>query len=144
MKPEEVLAEAAAVIERDGWHQGDYHQNPIFYNDDDETAEERLPRLRYENWLAARTAPVCSLGAIARVLSEGDLSSPGVETYDDDDRPVYEDPLFMQAAKLLVEANGIERAGFAYADDVIPDWNDDENTTKEDVLLAFKRAANHD
>lgn len=118
MDARELLGKALEIIERDGWHQGQYF--------DDREAEDAY----YENRISygelkqlmeelARTAPVCSLGALARAQTgkaslrlRGDL---------------------VDAKKLLKEQIPERWANIAA-------WNDDKNTTLEDVKLAFKKA----
>ncbi|MFF8831321.1 hypothetical protein [Streptomyces sp. NPDC015131] len=134
MTPEEVLDRAREVIERDGWHQGAYCAPPDAEWKGGQVTMDEITQwreeVRYQMWLAERTGPVCSLGALARVLNENDSACPTDEHRD----------LFLKAGALLTSSIGI----LGPAEDVVPDWNDGSNTTREDVLLTFKKAAHHD
>lgn len=115
MTPEEVLLKAVDIIERDGWHQGAAFAGPTPID---------APHDEYMK--AARTAPVCAMGAISRAVC-GDAS---LTPHTPEARSLYH-----QAAQLL--AQNVPGNHIAW-------WNDQPSTTKEDVVLMMKRVANHD
>lgn len=112
---DELLAGAIEVIERDGWHQHDLYQPPPY----EWTAEDArtLVRAREE---AAKTAPVCAMGALHRASS----GSARCENPEDEEG-------YLEAIRRLSQVVDCS---------AIPDWNDARETTKEDVILGFKRA----
>ena len=116
--PEQVLSAAAEIIERDGWHQGDFHQPPRYDTDNYLEADAQ----------AELHAPVCALGAINRATTGNAADSGAI------DSEVH--ALNYQARCMLA---AVVDAGTPY---IIPRWNDDPTRTAEDVLLALKRAAN--
>lgn len=130
MEPKEVLHKAREIIERDGWTQGELY--------DTEAARERFAaalafdgeaeaRFTAECEESAKRGRVCAIGAVRRAVW-GTASPSAMET----DARYGAVGL---ALKLLRNELGL--AG----EELIPEWNDAPNTTREDVLLAFKRAA---
>ena len=111
--PDEVLEKAAEILERDGWYQGKFTQ---WGGEDDDD-------IPYEQALAER--PVCALGAINRALT-GQANRYG-ELFQLWNMAYYR----LQVGAGLTEDQGI------------PGWNDDPARSKEDVLLAFKKAIAH-
>src|ERR1043165_3462754 len=69
MNPKQVCAKAAEIIQRDGWHQGDFFPDPDTSWVEDETPEGYASRQEYEYWLAETSAPVCAMGAIRRAVT---------------------------------------------------------------------------
>lgn len=127
MTPEEALLKAVEILERDGWIQGEY-----FEQADDLEAEGTTEALVN----AARTAPVCSMGAIYRaVFGQAAVILTGKG---DTDAQWYSREL----RELAYQADALLRTQ-TEGDGVIT-WNDASGRTKEDVILAFKKAANHD
>ncbi|MFF8831330.1 hypothetical protein [Streptomyces sp. NPDC015131] len=124
MTPDDLLRGAIEIIERDGWHQKDYHQHPDII-DIAGIEKPTMDDWRYQGWLAERTAPVCALGAINRARG-------GTATETAEDSAAWDG-----AVKRLAAVVAGTRC---HSEIVIPKWNDDPNTSKEDVLLAFKRA----
>ena len=116
MTPEDVLLKAAGIVEADGWHQGYYYPEPAPECFDDERDRE-----------LSATAPVCAMGAIRRAMTGYADVTPFAEEY----------TLFRQARHLLWQQVKSEYGG----DLGVPVWNDDPQRTKEDVVLALKRAA---
>lgn len=125
MTPDDILDEALHILERDGWHQGALVHSP--YTETAKTEDDWA----YEHWQAMRNAPVCAIGALNRAHSGVANGVVRVENLEDLD-PLRE---ACEAAFYRLK----RAAGLEWNDD-IPEWNDDENTTREDVILAFKRA----
>lgn len=119
MTPDQVLEQAAHIIERDGWRQGSLYALPDSVEramtDDD---------WQYGVWQGERNGPVCSMGAIHRAIS----GNAG-RVWSDVGQQLRAD-----AGNLLLD----QVAGRGFGD--IPSFNDAVTTTKEDVLLVFKRA----
>lgn len=115
--PQDVLREAAEILQRDGWHQGSFYKEPLSggVNADLE---------------ASREAPVCSLGAINRAVygyAYDGKSHVGYQALD-----AAKSNLTYWAEKLLMaQIDGHP----------VPHWNDAPERTVEDVILTFKRAA---
>ncbi|MGW0682914.1 DUF6197 family protein [Streptomyces sp. NPDC002754] len=127
MDPKQVCAQAAEIIQRDGWYQGDFYDEPETTRRPDETTEEYIARQAYEDWLAETSAPVCAMGAIRRAVTGGSVMN----------LPVGSDRmLVLNAADLLAGSVG----SLATRLD-IPAWNDAPERSAEDVILALKRAA---
>lgn len=122
MTPEEILTAGLAVIESDGWHKGGYHEPPGLPLE--ATSDDR----RYWNWQARHNGPVCSIGGVYRAVSGDALGSYRID----------EDAAVSEALQRLAVAYG-GRPGDDTID-AIANANDDDDTTKEDVVLAFKRA----
>lgn len=121
MTPEDVLLKAAEVIETAGWHQGYYYLEPAPECFDDERDRE-----------LSATAPVCAMGAIRRAMTGYADVTPFAGEY----------TLFRQARHLLwQQVKPEESDGLTFG---VPSWNDDPQRTKEDVVLALKRAAHGD
>lgn len=129
MTPQELLGKAVEVIERDGWHQGSMYENS------DETwpggaeVEKRIARHQE----LGRTAPVCAMGAVYRAAvgtayTAGVTGSPKTMN------------LIRQSFELLGQAI-VAQAGPDHRFYGIAGYNDDDRTTKEDVILAMKTAA---
>ncbi|MFD4474620.1 hypothetical protein ACFWPU_00685 [Streptomyces sp. NPDC058471] len=117
MTPQEACVEAARIIERDGWHQGNYYKEP-------EGDDFFSPRAQVAAKAAAKAAaPVCALGAINRAVSGN---------------AAYSRPIALQARELLSKHIGTPNGrAFPY----IPEWNDDPARSAEDVILALKHAS---
>lgn len=130
MNADDVLKQAIETIERDGWYQGGYYQMPSIpppgsgSNITDAIREAR------------KTAPVCSMGAINRVMTSD--AANGFIAGDQGD--VYEDVKRRLAAAIGYPGLLSGRDEFNW----IVDYNDLKSTTKEDVVLAFKKAAARD
>ena len=120
MEASEILSKAAEILERDGWHQGSYYKIP----DKQWTPTSEMVE-------AAETAPVCSMGALYRAVSGSASLHPTVKLAQDEWRA---------NAKGLGEAT--KRLAKQIGTDCIIDWNDEVGRSKEDVILAFKKAAN--
>lgn len=126
--PKQICADAAEIIQRDGWYQGDFYPDPQTSWRADETDDEHSDRYLYEDWLADRTAPVCAMGAIRRAVTGGsvmDIMSGATDRQ-----------LVRQAADLLAGTIGPSTTALD-----VPRWNDARERTREDVILAFKQAA---
>lgn len=125
MTPENLISEGIKVIERDGWYQGDLY-------------EGAFPG-------ASRTAPVCAMGSLWRALigtcNVDELAELSPEWREQ--RKVYCDAVAAAAEKLratILDATGSDWAkGISLGS--VAGFNDDPDTTKEDVLLMMKRAA---
>jgi hypothetical protein len=101
MKASEVLEQALKVINADGWHQGSFTKDKKSSN-----------------------APVCSLGALGRVLA---IRIDGaVRQFDSE-----QENMFRLTAMLLEDQINFP---------TVHSWNDNRNTTIEDVNLVFKKA----
>lgn len=127
MTPDDILDNAIRILETDGWHQG----NLVDYGDTSKcvTKDDH----RYQTWQATHNAPVCAIGAINRAIfgnSNGIITGRPNLGYEELDRLENE-----ACSRLANEiAGGVSTWGG------IGTWNDDPSRTKEDVLLAFKRA----
>lgn len=133
LTPDEIIEGAIGILEQDGWHQGDlYEWDPCkemmkqvwAATNTGTTTTDLLGDARRE---AARTAPVCAMGALHRACN-GMANAVGAEN----DAAIN---------KAIERVDLIVRKEFGSA---IPDWNDRPDTTKEDVILTFKRALHGD
>lgn len=131
--PQEVLAKGIEILERDGWHQGALYRSPEpgpvppHLSEGKVDAHREVIREYYEADIrAAKTAPVCGVGAVYRAVY-GTCKSSQMEVSDKSME------LFEQAMKLL-NRQMPEGGG-------IPAWNDDPARTVEDVILTFKQAS---
>jgi hypothetical protein len=116
--PEQALEESINIIERDGWHQGSYFDGSQSTSSEKEWDE------------AARTAPVCALGALSRAV----FGYAMIGAYPDNEDYVELSDVYFTAEKRLKDVVGRH----------VPHFNDDKDTTKEDVILAIKKAAHGD
>ncbi|GHG10304.1 DUF6197 family protein [Streptomyces hydrogenans] len=137
MTPDDILDKALHILERDGWHQGglaEYDTSNLDLNLDDydpgEIDDEE--EMDYLHWQSMRNAPVCAVGALNRAATGEANGISRLLTFDEAEvlRGVI-----AQASRRLYEAAGIDSGVSS-----IPEWNDSKDTTKEDVILAFKRA----
>jgi hypothetical protein len=128
VSPEEIIEGAIRGVERDGWYQGSYYPVPLHDVHDRLTHSEHVTRSR----LASRAAPACTLGHLSRSAfghaflnyAEGGVRADNWDAW-------------AAAKELVTGAAGVEEGG-------IPRWNDDPQRTKEDIILTFKRALNHE
>lgn len=127
LNPKQICADAAEILQRDGWHQGDFYASPETSPLPDEPAAGYNERQIYEEWLADTSAPVCAMGAIRRAVLGGHVM----------DVPRGSDRmLILRSADLLAGSIGPLASRLD-----IPCWNDSKDRTAEDVILAFKQAA---
>lgn len=140
MNIDRVIDDAIEIIERDGWNQGSYavyddRPDPAVTDDDAD----------YAHWQAARNAPVCAMGAIYRALT-GSAYGYCIDGDGDADKESAHEEM-TRVRNLVVERivgvlTGVPGVGEGYGlcmSDII-NLNDNPATTKEDVLLMFKRA----
>ncbi|WP_432112786.1 DUF6197 family protein [Streptomyces sp. S1] len=141
MTPDEVLSRAVEILEHDGWTQG-------FYCDAAESileAESEDDR-KYAAWQAYYNAPVCSMGALHRAAGltangEWDSNRLFAEEFGTalDVVGKATERLAAQVDTSLIE-NLEECGGRPFA--LVINHNDSPAASKEDVVLAFKRAIN--
>lgn len=112
----EVFERAAARIERDGFHKGDYFPGITSLDMDDSTLR------MVGEYLRDSPVPCCALGALA-------AEAPNcAEEYGDVlGRAIY-------PGEVAVDTH--ERFNI-----YVPDWNDAEERTAEDVIAALKATA---
>lgn len=120
MTPEEILIKAAEDLGKYG------HHKQTFYGTND---PEEVP-----------TASACAYGSMARVAGAVQTNGGPIFIYTEID--IKGIP---QAAEKLARQIRLEHPRFMFSSDysTITNFNDDDNTTGEDVALMMKRAA-HD
>lgn len=117
----DILDEAAAVLARNGWYQGDFYQ-PL--RDDSDGTD-----------VPPRDCPVCGLGAI--------MVAAGMDPDDDDLRkgtPAWDAAAAFAAHLLRLKGSEVITTNYVIA--VIgEDWNDDDGRTAEQVISELKACA---